>query len=567
MNFMKLNLFFLFFCCSIFGQVDYPKDYFRSPLDIPMQLSGNFGELRPNHFHAGFDFKTLQKEGLAVYAVADGYISRIKISTFGNGKTIYITHSNGYTSVYAHLQRANDFIEDFIKKAHYEDQSFEIERYLKPGELVVKKGQVIAFSGNSGASEGPHLHFEFRDNVTEYIINPMLFGFDKFLKDNKKPIVFNVYAYPLDKESVVNQSKRPLLLNLVLQKDGTYLADKVVANGKIGFGINTFDYDDVSFNKNGVYKVQTYYNGVPNFGYQFDTYSFDEMRYVNALIDYSMYKKTQQRVQKLFMNSPFNLRIINTNATNGLIKIIPNLSAQYRIEVSDFFGNLTTVTIPIVNDVLPVIIANEPVSKYFIKAKNESNFSKENMSVFFPANTFYEDFNLNFDVKNDTLFLHSDIVPAHSNFTIEIEDHKYSESQKEKLFIGSIGSSKISYNNTFRKGNVFTTNVKTLGKYALVLDVMPPKISIAKSIEGKWLTDKKSIQFTISDDLSGIKSYNGYLNGKWILFEYDNKTKKITHFFNDGIVAEGPNELKIIVVDNLGNSTIFETKFFRSQKQ
>jgi hypothetical protein len=564
---MRLSLVFILFYCTVFAQVNYPKDYFSSPLDIPMQLSGNFGELRPNHFHAGFDFKTMQKEGLAVYAVADGYISRIKISTFGNGKTIYITHSNGYTSVSGHLQRANDFIEDFIKKAHYADQSFEIERYLKPGELVVKKGQIIAFSGNTGASEGPHLHFEFRDNVTENIINPMLFGFDKFLKDTKKPIIFNIYAYPLDGESIVNQSKRPLLLNLVLQKDGTYQADKVMVNGRIGFGINTFDYDDVSFSKNGVYKVQTFYNGIPNFGYQFDTYSFDEMRYVNALIDYSLYKKTQQRVQQLFMKSPYNLSIIKTNASNGVINVIPNLSAQYRIEVSDFFGNLTIVTIPIANEVLPVIIANEPVSKYFIKAKNESNFSKENMSVFFPPNTFYDDFNLNFDVKNDTLFLHSDIVPAHSNFTIEIEDHKFSEAQREKLFIGTIGSKKIGYNNTFREGNVFKTNVKIFGNYTLVLDVIPPKIIIAKPIEGKWLTDKKSIQFSISDDLSGIKSYNGYLNGKWILFEYDNKTKKITHNFSDGIVAEGANELKIIVVDNLGNSTIFETKFFRSQKQ
>ena len=567
MYFMKLFLFFLLFSCSVFAQVNYPKDYFRSPLDIPIQLSGNFGELRPNHFHAGFDFKTLQREGLPVYAVADGYVSRIKISTFGNGKTIYITHPNGYTSVYGHLQKAADSIQEFIQKTHYLEQSFEIEMYLKPGQLTVKKGQIIGFSGNTGASEGPHLHFEFRDNVTEFIINPMLFGFDKFLKDSKKPIIFNIYAYPLDNESIVNQSKRPLLLNLVLQKDGTYLADKVVANGKIGFGINAFDYDDVSFNRNGVYKVQSFYNGMPNFGYQFDTYSFDEMRYINALIDYPMYKKTQQRIQKLFMKNPYNFSIIKTNVTNGVIKVVPNLTAQYRIEVSDFFGNLTTVTIPVVNEVLPVIIANEPVSKYYIRAKNESNFSKENMSVFFPANTFYEDFNLNFDVKNDTLLLHSDVVPAHSNFTIEIVDQKFSDAQREKLFIGSIGSSKIGYNRTYRKDNIFTTNVKTLGKYALVLDVIPPKISIAKSIEGKWLTDKKSIQFTISDDLSGIKSYNGYLNGKWILFEYDNKTKKITHNFSDGIVAEGANELKIIVVDNLGNSTIFETKFFRSQKQ
>jgi hypothetical protein len=164
------------------------------------------------------------------------------------------------------------------------------------------------------------------------------------------------------------------------------------------------------------------------------------------------------------------------------------------------------------------------------------------------------------------LFLHDDTVPVHSNFTIEIIDNKFTEAQREKLFIASIDGNKIKYNYTFRKENIFTTKVKNLGKFALVLDTIPPKISIAKSIEGKWLSDKKWIQFTISDGLSGIKSYNGYLNGKWILFEYDNKTKKITHNFSDGIVAEGANELKIIVVDNLGNSTIFETQFFRSQK-
>jgi hypothetical protein len=164
------------------------------------------------------------------------------------------------------------------------------------------------------------------------------------------------------------------------------------------------------------------------------------------------------------------------------------------------------------------------------------------------------------------LFLHDDTVPAHTNFTISIEDSKYKESQREKLFLASINGEKISYIPSYRKDNIFTAKVKTLGKYTLVLDTIPPKISIAKPIEGKWLSDKKNLQLSISDGLSGIKSYNGYLNGKWILFEYDNKTRKITHNFSDGVVAEGANDLKIIVMDNMGNSTIFETRFFRSQK-
>jgi len=268
------------------------------------------------------------------------------------------------------------------------------------------------------------------------------------------------------------------------------------------------------------------------------------------------------------MRNPYKLSIIKAGEANGVLTVVPNLTSVYRIEVSDFYGNLTAVSIPIKYDVQPAIIVPEPVlSKYFVKANNDSEFTKDNVSVSFPAETFYDDFYLNFDVKNDTLFLHDDTVPVHTNFTISIEDNKFSEAQREKLFIASIDGKKIGYNFTFRKGNIFTAKVKTLGKFALVLDTIPPKISIAKSIEGKWLSDKKFIQFTINDGLSGIKSYNGYLNGKWILFEYDNKTKKITHNFSDSIVVEGANELKIIVVDNLGNSTIFETRFFRSKKK
>ena len=247
-----------------------------------------------------------------------------------------------------------------------------------------------------------------------------------------------------------------------------------------------------------------------------------------------------------------------------MLQVSPNLASIYRIEVSDFFGNKRTVSIPVQYDKLPTVISKELVqSNYFIKANKDSNFALGNMSVFFPAGTFYDDFEFNLAVKNETLVLHDDTVPAHSNFTITMEDSKSTEAQKEKMFIGRIDGKKINYNSTYRKGNVFTTKVKILGNYALVTDTVAPKITIASPIEGKWLSAQKTIQVSINDELSGIKSYNGYLNGNWILMEYDNKTRKLTHFFEDGIVAEGANELKVVVIDNVGNSTTFETRFFR----
>ncbi|PBJ13684.1 M23 family metallopeptidase [Flavobacterium sp. ACN6] len=560
---MRLSILALLSCHFLFAQTQYPKDYFRAPLDIPMQLSGNFGELRPNHFHAGFDLKTNQREGLSVHAIADGYVSRIKISTYGNGKCIYITHPNGYTSVYGHLQTPVGTILDYVKNTHYKEKAYEIEMFLKPDELPVTKGQIIGLSGNTGSSEGPHLHFEIRDSKTEFVINPIFFGFDQNIKDTKKPTLSSLYVYPLD-NATVNQSKQPLLLNMALQKDGTYLASKVKANGKIGFGINAVDTDDVSYNKNGVFNVSTFLNGNPNYNYQFNTYSFDEMRYINAFIDYSRYKKTSQRVQKLFMKTPFALSIIKTDSQYGVITPEPNLASNYRIEVSDYFGNLNSITVPIEYDTATPLVQAEPVmGPYFVRYNKDSNFEKDNMSVFIPAGTFYEDFNMNFDVRNKKIYIHDDTVPVHSNFTITIKDDSYPENLRDKLYIGK----GTSFNGTIRKADVFTAKAKILGQYGLVLDTIAPVIRMAKPVEGKWISDQKKIELTIGDSSSGIKSYNGYLNGSWVLFEYENKTRKITHTFDDQYLTEGENFLKVEVVDNVGNTAIFETHFFRSQQK
>ena len=180
---MKYTLLLLFASINAFSQVNYPQNDFISPLDIPLFLSGTFGELRSNHFHSGLDFRTQSKTGFNVYATGDGYISRIKISTFGYGKALYITHPNGYTSVYGHLLKTSPKIDAYLKEQHYKEQSFEVDLFLGEGVLPVKQGEIIALSGNSGGSGGPHLHFEYRDSQTEKIINPLFFGLDAKIKD------------------------------------------------------------------------------------------------------------------------------------------------------------------------------------------------------------------------------------------------------------------------------------------------------------------------------------------------------------------------------------------------
>lgn len=541
----------------------YPKDYFRPPMDIPMQLSGNFGELRPNHFHAGFDLKTNQVEGQKVYACADGYVSRIKVSIYGYGKAIYITHPNGYVTVYGHLQRATGSIQDYIVAEQYKQKEYEIEVFPKQNELQVKKGDLIAFSGNTGGSEGPHLHFEIRNLYTEKVINPSYFGFD--IKDTKKPTVSSLLAYPIDDNSVVNGSMRPVILGLALQKDGTYLSDKVLAKGRIGFGVSSYDTDDVSFNSNGVFRTQLLSNGKLVYGYEFDEMTFDEARYVNAFIDYPRYKSSKQRVQKLFMKEPFLWSNAQKNEDNGIFDIIQNFSQTQHLEVSDFNNNSTIITIPVeYSDKTALISDDVKKTKYFVKYKNDSSFEKDNVSVFFPANTFYEDFYLKFDVKDNELFLHDDSVPVHSNFTISIEDKTTTAEQKKKMFIATRNGKKLSYIATKINGDTFSCRTRTLGQFTLAKDVTAPKITIAKPIEGKLVTSK-SIDLKISDDLSGINSYKGFLNGKWVLFEYESKNNKITHFFDNNYVVDGDNILKVIVTDNVGNSTTFETKFKRKK--
>ena len=564
---MSIRLIFLFISMPFFAQNEYPKDYFRSPLDIKLNLSGSFGELRSNHFHTGLDFKTNQKEGLNVYAAADGYISRIKISSYGYGKAIYITHPNGFTSVYGHLKEASGKIQDYIKMSHYKEKSFEIELFLRPDELIVKQGEIIALSGNSGGSGGPHLHFEIRDTKSEKPINPLLFGFDALVYDTKDPVISTLMAYPIGENSIVNKSKEPLVLNFTKQPDGTFMSDKVLVNGAVGFGINAYDMFDFNYNKNGIYQIQSFLNGKQSFNYEFNTFAFDESRYINALLDYPRFKKTGVRIQRLFMNNPYPLSIIQSDKNNGVVVVKPNITNTYRIEVRDFKNNKFIIQIPIqyspeASDTPSKVV----ITPYLLKANSDNMYKKNNMSVFVEEGTFYEDFYVNFDVKDDTLTFHDGSVAVHKNFKVSIDNNKFTEVQKKKIFIASLDGKRKNYISTRFKDSTFTAYTKNLGKFFIAQDTTAPKVRAINISEGKSLNKQNTIDFSINDDFSGIDTYNGYINGNWILFEYDYKNARLTYVFDEQFLKDGRNEFKLEVTDNVGNSTIFETHFLRNIK-
>ena len=560
---MKYLYALLFISSFGFSQSPYPQDYFRKPLDITLVLSGTFAELRSNHFHSGLDIKTQQRTGLKVYAAAEGYVSRIKISHFGYGKALYITHPNGYVSVYAHLEKFAPEIESYIKSKQYEKESYEIEVFPSPDELPVNMNDVVAFSGNSGSSGGPHLHFEIRDNA-ERPINPMLFGID--IKDTKRPVVSAVYAYPKDRTSHVNDVKTKKELRLIPNKNGDYSVEAIEAFGEIGFGIVSYDQQDLAYNKNGVSNIQTFFNGNKNFEMDFKRFSFDETKHLNRYIDFEIYKTEKSRVQKLFVQSGNTLSMLKDVTDSGYVRVEDSTASVYKIRIQDFKGNETWVTVPIKGKKAKERLENyELQPAYYVQANEDFRLEDKNVAVFFPKHTFYDNFHIDFAVSSDTLTLHKDVVPLMKNCTITYNIENYSEEDKSKLFIAKLYGyyKKPYYVNTTRQGNYLTARTKSLGTFTLAVDSISPTITPLNFQDGQWLSKSENIKIKIEDELSGIGNYRATINGKWILMEYDYKKDTLTYNFDDAVISETENNLKVIVIDNIGNSSTFEATFFR----
>ena len=562
-----MNLLRILLVISVFqlqAQKTIDPNYFSNPLDIPMVLSGSFGELRSNHFHSGLDIKTQQRSGVPIYAPADGYVSRIKVGHYGYGKALYIKHPNGYSTVYAHLQKFETTIQDFVKQSQYKKERYEIELFPKENSLLVKKGDLIAYTGNSGSSGGPHLHYEIRDAYSRPM-NPMLFGLE--IPDTKDPSVTSVLAYPVSDDATVNQSSEPVKLRLIKQKDGSYKTEKISAYGKIGFGIATTDQQNGAYNKNGVYRIKTTYNGKPKIDIKFEKISFDETRYLNRYIDYTYFKEHKIKIQKLFRQTNNPLSIITQEDDNGFVNVADGFSSNYTIEIKDYQGNLVHITIPVIGKKDDIVVKKElPNDLQYIPSESSSTIQRGVFTVDFPKNALYQGSYLNIKTSGDTLHLHTDNIPVHKNISISMDISNYNALDKNKLYIARQAYKNTSYYTTTRREkNILTAKTRILGSYTLFMDTIAPTIKAANFTDGKWISNNKTLKIKIEDSHSGISSYRATLNGRFILMEYNYKKDVLTYDFNDNIITDTKNNLRLIVTDNVGNSTTFEAIFFRKK--
>lgn len=544
---------------------NYPINYFSNPLEIPLILSGTFGELRPNHFHAGLDIKTQQKEGLNVLAAANGYVSRIKISLWGYGKALYVTHPNGYTTVYAHLQKFNDQIEAFIKKQQYLKESFEIQVFPAANELPVTQNEVIAYSGSTGGFVGPHLHFEIRDTKTEKPINPFLFGI--IVPDTKKPIINTLIGYSLDNKSAINKSNEPVQLSFKQLNNGDYLANSIEAIGKISFGVNSFDQLNGAANKNGLYSLELFLNEKPIHEFKAVSFSFYEGKYINLLIDYERYATLKQRIQKCYTEPSNKLDMYPIEINNGYITVENGLDYTATIIAKDFAGNTQKLIIPIKGkNEENIIFKPITTTAYKINHTDFQKFSQENVTVAFPKNTFYNDFYLDFEVSNGIAKIHEPIVPLNNNYTLTFDVSNYNSDEKKYMYIASINEKgEKEYENTIKKETTFYTSTKKLGKFTLEKDTIPPKIQLINFKDEQWVTNFNTLKIRITDNESDINTYKGEIDGEWILLEYNVKNGILTYNLNDKKFSEAKHHLKITVTDNVGNSETINTTFYRKK--
>ena len=563
MRYYLLTIFFLY--ASIINSQN-SGDY---PLEIPIILSGTFGELRPNHFHAGIDIKTKGTEGFKVYSIGDGYVSRIQITHGGYGKALYIKHDNGQSSVYAHLQKFSPKIEKIVKEIQYSKESYTFRTYPSKDEIRISEKELIGFSGNTGRSFGPHLHYELRDEL-DRPINPMAFK-NYSVKDTIPPVVLGLYYKLIPENSISGSNSSFNELKLKKISNNLFISDTLKTSGPVGFGINSFDRMNNTWNKMGLSNIKTNIDGNEIFNMDLNSFSYDEWRHINTFIDYPSYKNKKIKIQKLYIEEFNPLDMYKRSLGDGLVKISEsNDTYLYSVKLFDFNKNQSEILVPIQwvkqNDLSTRKLDFDNMFK--VCKDSTYNFKFPGAKVSIEKNSFYTDKIIQIFEEKNLLHVDKDSIPLLKGITIKMDVSRYNDSIRNRTYIGRIGENKkSSFVSSKKEDNYVIAKVNNLGDFVIEVDSIKPNISVIDISDNQWISNRKNLSIKISDNESGVKNYRGTINDKWILLEYNPMKGILTYDFNDNVNRDdAKNVLEIKIEDNVGNEKKLIKTFYRKIK-
>ncbi len=546
-RFIKSVLFLglLFFSKDILAQ---EKLNFIWPIDSPFIITGNYGELRPNHFHAGIDFSTNGKINLPIYCIEEGYISRIRISPYGYGKSVYITHPNGKVSLYAHLNAYSLKVANLAKENQYTSQNYEIDFMLKPRTAYVRRNEIIGLSGNTGSSTGPHLHFEIRDELSEMPLNPLSFY---KINDHTSPELNSIAFYNL------SDTTSPKLITTKKIKKGR--GDTLILDGDhitlnysiIGIAFSGLDRCYYNGNPNNIYSAQMYLNNNLIYEHKLNNISFDDSRYINEFSE----TIGKQKYQKCFLPTIYPLGLFGTCYDKGRINLKESEFQKIKLVFTDESGNASPLEFYLKTKRIDEYVIPEEKSNLYVNCSSPFVSFTDNLYTYIPEKTFFYSKNIvisNTLNDNGKLSIFPDLnLKQMVTLGFKVPE-KYAGFGDKLILDGSSNAISLA-----RNDSVFY-QVKSFGKFQLRIDTIPPKIKIDHSehqLKEAWQLD--AFSFSIKDEMSGIGKYNLWLNNEWVLAEYDAKTDLLTYYF-DYDTPMGLLNFKLEVIDKVGNRAFLE---------